>query len=66
MAAFFPVTDSLTGEPVAINADKVETIRERKSIDGEITTVIDFGRNFVQCRETMHVVENRISHCVKV
>ena len=57
MAAFIIVTDSLTGEPVAVNVGKIETIRERKSADGEVTTIIDFGRNFVQCKESAQTVQ---------
>ena len=52
MAAFFPVTDSLTGEPVIVNADRIQHIAERRSSAGEISTVINFsGVSFVQARE---------------
>lgn len=43
MAAFFPVTDSLTGEPVIVNADRIQHIAERRSSAGEISTVINPG-----------------------
>ena len=52
MATFIDVTDSLTGEPVAVNIDRIETMRTRNTGDGP-TTIIDFGKNFVQCRESM-------------
>lgn len=52
MAAFISVTDSLTGEPVAVNVDQVLTLRTRKGEDRD-TTIIDFGQSFVQCTESM-------------
>ena len=61
MAAFFTVTDSLTGEPVIVNADRVETIRTRKG-DERDTTILDFGRNFVQCTESLAQVRLMIKH----
>ena len=51
MAAFISVTDSLTGEPVAVNVDQVLTLRTRKGEDRD-TTIIDFGQSFVQCTES--------------
>lgn len=52
MAAFIGVTDSLTGEPVAVNVDQVQTLRTRKGEDRN-TTIIDFGQSFVQCTESL-------------
>lgn len=65
MSAFITVTDSLTGEPVIVNTDRVETIRTRKSMDGTVTTIIDFGRNFVQCTETRAQVVHAIKSAHK-
>ena len=59
MAAFIQVTDSLTGEPVAVNVDNVLTLRTRKGEEKD-TTIIDFGRNFVLCTESMGAVESKI------
>lgn len=61
MAAYITVTDSLTGEPVMVNAERVETIRVRKGAERD-TTIIDFGRNFVQCTETIAQVRLLIKH----
>jgi hypothetical protein len=63
MAAFICVTDSLTGEPVAVNVDQVLTLRTRKGEDRD-TTIIDFGHSFVQCTESMADVCTRIWHAI--
>lgn len=63
MAAFIGVTDSLTGEPVAVNVDQVQTLRTRKGEDRD-TTIIDFGQSFVQCTESMARVVARIMRAV--
>ena len=61
MAAFFPVTDSLTGEPVIVNADRIQHIAERRSSAGEISTVINFsGVSFIQAREDILTIYSRI------
>ena len=57
MAAFIQVTDSLTGEPVAVNVDQIQSI---KRIGRDEATLIDFGKNFVQCKENLGVVESKI------
>lgn len=59
MAAFIQVTDSLTGEPVAVNVDNVLTLRIRKGEEKD-TTIIDFGQSFVQCTESMGAVGSKI------
>lgn len=59
MAAFISVTDSLTGEPVAVNVDQVLTLRRRKGEDKD-TTIIDFGKSFVQCTETMSSIRSKV------
>lgn len=52
MAAFITVTDSLTGEPVIVNMNQIHCMRDR--VTGEDhTTIIDFGRDYVQCKETI-------------
>lgn len=58
MAAFFTVTDSLTGEPVIVNVEMIQTIKEYAGRSGS-TTVIDFNRNFVQCTESILEVFHR-------
>lgn len=58
MAAFISVTDSLTGEPVIVNVDKIETIKEYNTRSG-CTTEISFGRTFVQCNEMILEVFHR-------
>ena len=63
MAAFISVTDSLTGEPVAVNVDQVQTLRTRKGEDRD-TTIIDFGQSFVQCTESMARVSALILRAV--
>lgn len=63
MAAFISVTDSLTGEPVAVNVDQVLTLRTRKGEDRD-TTIIDFGQSFVQCTESMARVATLILRAV--
>jgi hypothetical protein len=63
MAAFISVTDSLTGEPVAVNVDQVLTLRTRKGEDRD-TTIIDFGQSFVQCTESMARVATLIMRAV--
>lgn len=63
MAAFIGVTDSLTGEPVAVNVDQVLTLRTRKGEDRD-TTIIDFGQSFVQCTESMARVATLIMRAV--
>jgi hypothetical protein len=63
MAAFITVTDSLTGEPVAVNVDQVQTLRTRKGEDRD-TTIIDFGQSFVQCTESMARVAALIMRAV--
>ena len=63
MAAFIRVTDSLTGEPVAVNIENVQTFRTRKGEDSE-TTILDFGKNFVQCTESMDRIASMIVRAV--
>ena len=63
MASFITVTDSLTGEPVAVNVDQVLTLRTRKGEDRD-TTIIDFGQSFVQCTESMARVATLIMRAV--
>ena len=63
MAAFIQVTDSLTGEPVAVNVDKVLTLRDRKG-EEKSTTIIDFGKSFVQCTESVPIIASRITKAV--
>lgn len=63
MAAFISVTDSLTGEPVAVNVDQVLTLRTRKGEDRD-TTIIDFGQSFVQCTESMARIATLILRAV--
>ncbi len=60
MARFATVTDSLTGEPVIVNLDQIHCMRDRVT-GGEHTTIIDFGRDFVQCKETMNDLEIYLS-----
>lgn len=59
MAAFFPVTDSLTGEPVIVNVDQVRTIAERTDSEGHRTTVIGLhAATHVQAEEDLNTICN--------
>jgi hypothetical protein len=58
MAAFITVTDSVLHEPVIVNVDRIESIREYPSRSGSLT-VIDFGHKDVQCTESILEVFHR-------
>lgn len=56
MPAFIPLTDSLTGEPVIVNASAIRCLSEEGS-----TTVIDFeGAKFVQVSESILTVYSKL------
>lgn len=56
MPAFIPLTDSLTGEPVVVNAAQIRCLSEEGA-----TTVIDFdGAKFVQVSESILTVYSKL------
>lgn len=55
MTALVRVTDSLSGEPVIINADQVVMMRRRDE-----TTLIEFDRNILKVTETPKTIVNAV------
>lgn len=55
MAALVQVTDSLTGEPVIINADTIQTIRRRDDV-----TLIEYDRDKIRCTESPKTIYNAV------
>lgn len=55
MAAMITVTDSLTGEPVTVNADRILYIKRR-----DTKTDIIFDRDKICCSEDPVTVNERI------
>ena len=57
MAAMITVTDSLTGEPVTVNADRILYIKRR-----DTKTDIIFDRDKICCKEDPVTVNERIMY----
>ena len=57
MAAMITVTDSLTGEPVTVNADRILYIKRR-----DTKTDIIFDRDKICCKEDPVTVNERITY----
>lgn len=55
MAALVKVTDHLSGEPVIINADTIQTIRRQDD-----KTVIEYEHDRVCCKETPTTIFNAV------
>ncbi len=55
MAALVKVTDFLSGQPVIVNADRIQSI---KRMDEK--TVIEFDRDRICCTESPETIHNAV------
>lgn len=60
MPAFIPLTDSLTGEPVVVNAAQIRCMSERKTSTGYTTVIHLESTSFLQVSEDILTVYRKL------